>query len=93
MGNFKIGFGFGTYGMQSLKTEDAIRVCAEVGYDGIEFALLSGWRRKAGQGRVPLSFRRSWSRLPAGTLKKASRICWGVRTQNSIPKLEWKQAA
>ena len=39
----KIGFGFGTYGMKSLETGDAIRQCAKIGYDGIEFALISGW--------------------------------------------------
>lgn len=39
----KIGFGFGTYGMRSLSTIDAIRVCEEIGYDGIEFALMDGW--------------------------------------------------
>lgn len=39
----KIGFGFGTYGMKSIPTLEAIRVCAEIGYDGIEFALIDGW--------------------------------------------------
>ena len=38
-----IGFGFGTYGMKGLQTADAIRQTAEIGYDGIEFALMNGW--------------------------------------------------
>jgi len=38
-----IGFGFGTYGMQSLTTGEAMRQCADIGYDGIELALMKGW--------------------------------------------------
>jgi inosose dehydratase len=38
-----IGFGFGTYGMQSLTTGEAMRQCAAIGYDGIELALMKGW--------------------------------------------------
>ena len=38
-----IGFGFGTYGMQRHTTGEAMRQCAEIGYDGIELALMKGW--------------------------------------------------
>lgn len=38
-----VTFSFGTYGMKSMKTEDAIRTIANIGYDGIEIAVRPDW--------------------------------------------------
>lgn len=38
-----VTFSFGTYGMKSMSTEDAIRSVAQVGYDGIEIAARPDW--------------------------------------------------
>jgi hypothetical protein len=43
-----IGFGFGTYGMQSMKTPDALRALADIGYNGVELALMPGWPAEPG---------------------------------------------
>lgn len=36
-------FGFNTYGMQSLKAEDAIRTLAKTGFDSVELTVIPGW--------------------------------------------------
>jgi len=38
-----IGLNNGTYGAKTMKTADAMRAMAEIGYDGVELALMPGW--------------------------------------------------
>jgi inosose dehydratase len=51
-----VSFSFGTYGMKSLRTEDAVRAIAEIGYDGVELAVRPDW--DAAPGRMPPKRRR-----------------------------------
>lgn len=41
--NNSMSLGFSLYGMKSLKTEQAIREVAKIGYDSVEFCLMSDW--------------------------------------------------
>jgi len=42
-GKPEIGFATGTYGMKSMSTREALRTLAEIGYDGVQLCLISGW--------------------------------------------------
>ena len=41
--------GFSTYGMASLKTEKAIEILSEIGFDAVELAVRSGWDADSAQ--------------------------------------------
>lgn len=52
-----VGFGFSLYGMKNVPLLDALRRCAEVGYDCVELPTMPDWRG-APEGFAPLERKR-----------------------------------
>jgi inosose dehydratase len=56
-----VTFSFGTYGMKSLRTERAVRVIAEIGYDGVELVARPEW--DSAPARMPSARRKAMRAL------------------------------
>ena len=67
-----VTFSFGTYGMKSLPTEDALRLIASVGYDGVELAVRPEW--SAAPENMSAERRRSLRDLLADTGLKLTAL-------------------
>jgi sugar phosphate isomerase/epimerase len=60
-----VGFAGGTYGMKSMKTDEALRSLAEIGYDGVELCLIAGW--PADPARLSASEKRDLVKVVRGS--------------------------
>lgn len=67
-----VTFSFGTYGTKSLATEDALRLIASIGYDGVELAVRPEW--SAAPENMPPERRRSIRDLLAETGLKLTAL-------------------
>ena len=83
LANDRLGMtlGFGTYGMQSLTTEKAIKILDEIGYDAVELDV--GEMRDAAPNQMPKSRRREIAtRLADSQLQLASLMEHLVPSKN-----------
>ncbi len=69
--------GFGTYGMQALKTEKALAVLDRIGFDAVELACMSGW--DADSVGLSQARRRSLRKLLGDTRLELTAITEGLR--------------
>jgi sugar phosphate isomerase/epimerase len=42
-GKKTVFFGYGTYGMRTLATREALQLIADIGYEGVELCIMPGW--------------------------------------------------
>ncbi|MEO7653481.1 MAG: sugar phosphate isomerase/epimerase family protein [Bryobacteraceae bacterium] len=49
-----IGFGLGDYGLRALKTPDAIKLIAGIGYDAMEFTMMDGYPLESAKASASL---------------------------------------
>jgi len=71
-----MSLGFSLYGMKNLKTEEAIRTLAEIGFDSVELCLIPGW--DAAPNRMEPRRRKDIRRLLENTGQNLSALMESV---------------